>query len=101
MLHVSLFAKFLLLFKILDRGHEGLAEKADLEENVIWTPGGKSSPKKEWQVQGPTQEIDGVFMEQCRGLDHSEGARVGEVEADCGGRWFRSLLDYLPQKVIV
>lgn len=52
-------------------------------------------------MQRPRQEIDGVFMEQCSGLDHSEGARVGEVEAGCGGLWFRSLLDYSTQRVIV
>lgn len=62
--------------------------------------GGKSSPGKEWQVQRPRQETNGVFMEQCRGLDHTEGARV-EVEADCGGPWFRSLVDYSPQRVTV
>lgn len=51
-------------------------------------------------MQSPRQEIDGVLVEQCRGLDHSKGAR-GEVEAGCGGPWFRFLLDYAPQRVIV
>lgn len=40
MLHV-LFVKFLLLFKILDRGQDVLAEKADVEERMSCGQRGK------------------------------------------------------------
>lgn len=42
----SLFVKFLLLFKILDRGQEGLAEKADLEERMSYGQRGKEQSRE-------------------------------------------------------
>lgn len=39
-------------------------------------------------------------MEQCGGLDHSEGAGI-EAKTGYGGPWFRSSLDYSTQKETV